>query len=81
VESSHELFLQYGATNGQGKARQFPTAVGNKTRNIIHGVHNTARRNTHIHSRRTIYQQLNTNAERWQFPHTQLLTSDDDQFG
>jgi hypothetical protein len=28
-----------------------------------------------------IYQQLNINAERQQFPHTQLLTPNDDQFG
>jgi hypothetical protein len=35
----------------------------------------------HMHTRGTIYQQLNINAERQQFPHAQLLTSDDDQFG
>jgi hypothetical protein len=44
-------------------------------------VHNTARRNIHMGSRGTIYQQLNINSERRQFPHPQILTPDDDQFG
>jgi hypothetical protein len=34
-----------------------------------------------MHTRGTIYQQLNINAKRQQLPHPQLLTPDDDQFG
>jgi hypothetical protein len=37
--------------------------------------------NSHMRTRGTVYQQLNINAERQQFPHPQLLTPDDDQFG
>jgi hypothetical protein len=34
-----------------------------------------------MHTRGTLYQQLNINAERQQFPQPQLLIPDDDQFG
>jgi hypothetical protein len=34
-----------------------------------------------MRTRGTIYPQLNIKAERQQFPHPQLFTPDDDQFG
>jgi hypothetical protein len=34
-----------------------------------------------MHTKGIIYQQLNITAERQQFPHPQLLTPNDDQFG
>jgi hypothetical protein len=45
----------------------FPTAVG--------------RRNTRIRTGGTIYEQVSINAEKEQFIHAQILTSDDDNFG
>jgi hypothetical protein len=58
-EVLHNILIEFGVPT---------TAVEKRTRNTIDGEHNTARRNTHMLTRETLYQQININAERQHFP-------------